>query len=341
MPDPRFFLTGEPIEAAAAASLAGAVLRRGAGVIVARAAGITEANLDGAVVFVEGSKEMAALGLRAAALCLTTEELAAKYPGTGALAVMARPRLGFARLASRLHHPRPFERGAGVHPDARVDKTAEVSEGAMVAAGAEIGPRCRLSPGAVVGPGVVLGPGCVVGPNAVVMHALVGARVSFLAGAVIGEAGFGFVPCSDGPVRMPQLGRVIVGDDVEIGANSCIDRGALGDTVIGDGVKIDNLVQIGHNVTIGPGTVIAAQTGISGSVHVGAGVMMGGQVGMADHIEIGAGAQLAAQSGVMRNVPPGEKWAGTPAKSAKVWFREITLLANLAARKKQDGHEQD
>jgi len=341
MPDPRFFLTADPLTAAEAARDAGAVLRGGAGGEVARAAGLEEADLDDAVVFVEGPAEMSALGARAVALCLTTEPLAAKFVGTGALGIMESPRLGFALLASRLHRSRPFDRRAGVDPGASLDACVDVSEDATIAAGAEIGARCRIGPGAVIGPGVVLGPDCVIGPNAVVSHAVFGARVTLLAGAVVGEAGFGFAPGPEGLVRMPQLGRVIVGDDVEIGANSCVDRGALGDTVVGDGVKIDNLVQVGHNVVIGPMTVIAAQTGISGSVRVGAGVQMGGQVGMAQHLDIGAGAQLAAQSGVMRNVPPGEKWAGTPAKPAKIWFREITLLAGLAAKKQQGGHEQD
>jgi UDP-3-O-[3-hydroxymyristoyl] glucosamine N-acyltransferase len=209
----------------------------------------------------------------------------------------------------------------------------------VIAESAEIGDRVSIGPGAAIGPGTIIGDDCAIGAGAVVTHAILGKRVALLAGAVIGEAGFGFVPGPDGPTRMPQLGRVIIGDDVEIGANSCVDRGALGDTVIGAGVKIDNLVQIGHNVVIGPMTVIAAQTGISGSVRIGAGVLMGGQVGVAQHLEIGDGAQLAAQSGVMRNVPPGEKWAGAPAKPAKVWFREITLLARLTAQKKQGGHE--
>ena len=134
-------------------------------------------------------------------------------------------------------------------------------------------------------------------------------------------------------VKVPQLGRVVIGDDVEIGANTTIDRGALADTVIGKGTKIDNLVQIGHNVTLGQYCIIAAQTGISGSCTIGNGVLMGGQVGLADHLNIGDGAQIAAGSGLMHDIPVGEKWGGSPAKPVKQWLREVAALTRLTKRR--------
>lgn len=341
MADSRFFLTSAAISADEAAAFAGAQVWRRADARVARSGAPDEPDLSDAVIFIEQANDAKALAGKPVALCLTTPAIADAVQTRGAIAATAAPRLAFARLAARLHSDRRLDIGAGISPSATVAESARIHETAVIGAGADIAERCDIGANAVIGPGVVLGPDCAVGPNAVISHAIVGARCAFLAGAVIGDAGFGFVPGPEGLVRMPQLGRVLIGDDVEIGANSTIDRGALGDTEIGAGVKIDNLVQVGHNVRIGPNTVIAAQTGVSGSVTIGAGVMMGGQVGMADHLEIGDGAQLAAQSGVMRNVPPGEKWAGTPAKPAKTWFREITLLARLAATKKTDGHDSD
>jgi UDP-3-O-[3-hydroxymyristoyl] glucosamine N-acyltransferase len=333
MPDSRFFLTGAPLAPRAAAGLAGADLLRDHGGPVSRVAAIGETDLVGALVFAESRNDAAPLKGRPFGLCLTTPAIADGLEGVGAVAVMAAPRLGFARVAAALHVEREPDDRRGVSPDARIAEGARIHETAVVAAGAEIGARARICANAIVGPGVVIGPDAVVGPGAVVMHAIIGARAAVLAGAVIGEAGFGFSPGPEGLVRFPQLGRVVIGADVEIGANSTIDRGALGDTVIADGVKIDNLVQIGHNVRIGPHTVIAALVGVSGSTVIGAGALVGGQVGIAEHLRVGDGAQLAAQSGVMHDVPAGEKWGGSPAKAARVWLREIAALAKFASRK--------
>jgi UDP-3-O-[3-hydroxymyristoyl] glucosamine N-acyltransferase len=188
---------------------------------------------------------------------------------------------------------------------------------------------------AVIGPGVRIGRDCSIGPHASLLHALVGNGVIIHGGARIGQDGFGYAMGPKGHMKVPQTGRVIIQDKVEIGANSTIDRGASRDTVIGEGTKIDNLVQIAHNVVIGRHCVIVAQVGISGSTTLEDFVVLGGQVGVVGHLRIGAGSQIAGSSNIADDVPPGSRWGGTPAKPIRQWFREINTLAALA--KKKDG----
>ena len=204
----------------------------------------------------------------------------------------------------------------------------------------EIGAGTLVAAGAVIGPGVCIGRDCAIGAGASVLHALIGDRVIIHPGARIGQDGFGYLPSPKGHQKIPQARRVIVQDDVEIGANTTIDRGSTRDTVIGEGTKIDNLVQIAHNVSVGRHCLIASQTGISGSSQVGDFVMMGGQVGIADHVTVGAGAMLGAQSGYMSNVPAGARWIGSPAQPVRDFMKGVAVLRRLVRNAgKPDGEE--
>jgi UDP-3-O-[3-hydroxymyristoyl] glucosamine N-acyltransferase len=246
--------------------------------------------------------------------------------------------------AAALFYPQPAlgdwqQRGA-VHPTARIGKDVTLAPGAVIGPGVEIGDHSIIGPNAVIGRGVAIGAHCEIGANAGVAFAYLGDHVVVLAGAQIGQPGFGFASSAKGHVKIPQLGRVILQDHVEIGACTGVDRGALGDTVIGEGSKIDNLVQIGHNCQIGRHCVIAGQAGLAGSCRIEDFVILGGQVGLGDHTHVGAGARMAARSGTGSafDIPGGRDYGGAPAKPVREWAREIHAVTQLAKRKR-DGHE--
>ena len=334
MPDPRFFECLAPLSVNHALSLTGASLVSGDdAAMLSGVAAHDDDQLAGAVIYCTDAAFLDLLGERDFGLCLVSEKLAeaASALSGGAVARVASPRLGFALIADRLYR--------SIHKSEQVSRSdlpgggEDIHETAIIDRTATLGAGLRIGPHVTIGPGVALGDGCILDAGVSISHALIGRDVCILDGARIGQAGFGFVEGPGKLVRVPQLGRAVIDDEVEIGANSTIDRGALGDTIIGRGTKIDNLVQIGHNTRIGKYCVLAAQTGISGSCTIGDGVFMGGQVGLADHLTIGDGAQIAAGSGLMRDVPPGEKWGGSPARSVKDWLREIATLAKLARKK--------
>ncbi len=252
------------------------------------------------------------------------------------MAVVADPRLALARL-SRLFDDRPAvasdtAASAVVHPGATVAAGVHLGPGVVVGAGASVGVGCQLGANSVVGGGATLGAGCVLHPNVTLYPGVrLGERVVVHSGTVIGADGFGYAAGPRGAEKIHHLGGVVVGNDVEIGANSCVDRGTLSDTVIGARSKIDNHCQIGHNVNIGTDTLIAGMTGVAGSVTIGNGVILGGYVGVSDHVTINDGARVAGRSGVTKDVPAGETWAGFPAKPHRQFARQLYLLGRLEA----------
>jgi UDP-3-O-[3-hydroxymyristoyl] glucosamine N-acyltransferase len=337
MADPRFFPQAGPFTLARLAEIAQAQIGRGEAGKAFRGVATLETAGPDDVSFLDNRRYIDAfIGSRAGA-CLVRQEFVDRAPAGMALLLTERPYHGYAGVA-RAFHPDP-EVAAAIDPRASVDPTARVGAGTAVAAGAVIGPRaeigarCRIGANAVIGSGVVVGDDTVVGANASLSHCLVGARVLIYPGVRIGQDGFGFAIDPKGHVKVPQLGRVVIGDDVEIGANSCIDRGAVGDTVIGPGCMIDNLVQIGHNVQLGRGCVIVSLVGISGSTRLGDFVVVGGQSGFAGHLRIGSGVRVAAQSGVHKDVPDGVAVGGSPAVPVSEWRREIATIKRLAKRK--------
>ena len=337
MPDPRFFEDQGPVQLGELTALTGARLAdpSAAGRSV-RGVAILGAATPDSVTFLTDAKYLAQVRTTPAGACFVTEVNADALPRGCAGLITATPHGAYALAAGRLHHPRRATGSAAIDPAALLEPDVILGPGVVIGAGARIGRGSRLGACSVIGPGVTIGRDCDIGPNVTIGFTLIGDRVRISAGATSGEPGFGATIGPRGLMDIPQLGRVVIQDGVSIGANSCVDRGAFDDTVIGENTKIDNQVQIAHNVRVGRNCVMAAQTGISGSVVIGDGAQFGGRAGVADHVTIGDAARVGAGAGVMKNMPAGETWGGMPARPIRRWMRETAWLARMATRKEED-----
>ena len=334
--NPRFFRRSGPyplaVVASAARGVADEVELLLEGIAPLQTAGPSE------ISFLDNRHYASALDQTLAGAVIVHPDMAARVPTTAVPIVTSEPYAAWARVAALFYPVPPLS--PGIHPSAivadgaLVDPTAEVGPLAVIETGAEIGPGCRIGPCAVIGSGVNVGRDCRIGAHVSLSHALLGARVYVYPGARIGQEGFGFASTKDGFLSVPQLGRVIVEDDVEVGANATIDRGSSQDTVIGAGSRLDNLVQIGHNVVLGRCCVIVAQVGISGSTVLEDFVRVGGQAGITGHLRIGQGAEIGAQAGVMSDLVPGAKVVGSPAWPIKDFFRQIAALKKMAKKER-------
>ena len=332
--DSRFHPCAGPQTLAAIAAAAGGRAENGdPGRRFDGVASLAEAGPD-QVSFLGERRYLDALRATGAGAVIVQQAFAKAVPA-GAVSILTdAPQLGFARVAALFHPPRPPR--PGVHPTAVVGEGATVGEGteigayAVIGEGARIGRDCIVHPHAAVGPGVEVGDGCRLHPHSSVSHALLGRGVVLHPGARVGQEGFGFAATAEGRFEtMPQLGRVVLGDGVEIGANACVDRGTQGDTVLGPGTRLDNLVQVGHNVRTGRGCILVAQVGVSGSTVLGDFVTIAAQAGLTGHLRIGSKARVGAQSGVMNDVPAGTDVLGSPAWPVRQTWRAIAHLRRI------------
>ncbi|MEQ8227257.1 MAG: UDP-3-O-(3-hydroxymyristoyl)glucosamine N-acyltransferase [Rhodospirillales bacterium] len=338
MADPRFFTRAGPFTLSQLAEATGATLGPDAdtGLKMTDVMPLAAAG-EGHLTFIDNRKYLDAFRATKASAVFAVPDLAKQAPEGCTLILSDDPYRAYA-VAAAMFYPRPAAT-PGIHPGAHVATGAQVAEsacieaGAVVQDGAEIGANTVIGPGAVIDQGVVVGADCIIGAGVTLQHCLVGDRVIIHPGVRAGQDGFGFAPGPAGHLKVPQLGSVVIESDVEIGANTTIDRGAGPDTVIGAGSKIDNLVQIAHNVRIGRGCIVVSQVGISGSTHVDDFVMIGGQAGLTGHLTVGKGARIAAQSGVMRDVEPGATIGGSPAKDMREWLKETAALSRMVRKK--------
>jgi UDP-3-O-[3-hydroxymyristoyl] glucosamine N-acyltransferase len=338
MADPRFFKISGPMTLGKLAEITGAQLSDpgAAAREVVDVAALSEADAD-RLSFLDNRKYLDAFKATKAGAVFVRQELAGFAPAGTICLTHKNPYKAYA-LAAQAFYPAEkiseFRASTAViDPSAKLGPSCHIGPGAVIGKNVKIGPGTAVHPNAVICDGVEIGAGCEIGAGGYLTHCLIGNGVRLHPGVCIGRPGFGFAIDPSGFVNVPQLGRVIIEDGVEIGANCTIDRGAGPDTVIGAGSRIDNLVQIGHNVRLGRACVVVAQTGISGSTQLGDFVMTGGQAGIAGHLKIGPGAKIAAQSGIMRDVAPQEEVMGSPALPIRQYMRQVALLSKMSDKK--------
>ncbi len=315
---------------------------QGPGALVISGVASVKAASSQDLVFVEDAKYLAA-ALNSAAGAVIAADLPLSGGNAKPLLISSHPKLTFAR-AARLLEDSPEEAGidpnSSIHPAAHLAAGVTIGPRAVIGANASIGPNTYIGSGAVVSPGVKIGRDCLIHPNAAIYAGTtIGDRVIIHAGAVLGSDGFGYVcdPNTGQYEKFPQVGKLVIEADVEIGANSTIDRGALEETRIGRGAKIDNLVHIGHNCQIGEDVIIAAQTGLSGSITIENGVVLGGQVGIGEHARVCEGVMVGGQGGILPNKilrGKGIAFWGTPVQPLRDYLKQLAALAKLSTRRK-------
>jgi len=355
MAQPTFFERPPPTTLAeiAAATKAHLVDASRAGHVISGLASLDEAG-PMHLAFFDNHKYLDQLAVTKAGACLVNPRFEARVPAEVAVLRVSQPFRAFVELAREMHRdalrPQSWFGCEGISPSAIIDPTARLEDGVIVEPLAVIGAQVEIGGGTVVGAGAVIGAhvkigrDCNVGARTAIQCALIGDNVLIHPGCNIGQDGFGFVFFGpNGHLKVPQTGRVLIQNDVEVGAGTTIDRGSLRDTVIGEGTKIDNQVQIGHNVTIGRHCLLAAQIGLAGSLTIGDNVALGAKVGINNHLKIGDGAQVTAMSAVKDDIPPNGRWGGHFAKPTKQWFREIVaverLVRDMTTNAKDEGQE--
>jgi len=331
--DPRFYRSLGPVSGADLAKVLNAQIV-GAPDCALFSVSAPERAVCGDLCFLTGGGANSAFDAGVAVLVADLETgTAAIEAGAAAAIVRAAPKAAYAAACAQLVTPITHEGEAARHPSARIASDASLAPGVVIGQNAVIGEGAQIGANSVIGPGVVIGARTRIGSGCVIHFADVGAGCEIAAGAVIGEAGFGLAYHDGEIVSLPHVGRVVLEDTVTLGANVTVDRGMFDDTRLKTGCRIDNLCHIGHNVVVGEQAVMAAFAGVSGSVSIGSGAQFGGRVGVADHLTIGAGARLAADAAVMRDVPDGETWAGSPAQPIQRFMRETAWVRREAGRR--------
>jgi UDP-3-O-[3-hydroxymyristoyl] glucosamine N-acyltransferase len=342
MADPRFYPAPQHVALSELIALTGAELRGGNADLVMKDVAPLQTATAQDLSFFDNKKYLDSFTASKAGACFVSPEMADKAPKEMALLVTKNPHKAYALAAQKFYPEAALDKksiasGAFVHETAKVGENCAIEHGVYIGKNVIIGANCRIQANSVIGDGVTIGDNTNVGTNCSLGFCQIGSNVRILPGVRIGQEGFGFAVDPAGHVAVPQLGRVLIGNNVLIGANTTIDRGAGPDTVVGDGCMIDNLVQIAHNVKIGKHVIIAAQAGIAGSTEIEDYVVLAGQVGIAGHLRIGRGARIAAQSGIIQNMDPGAEVMGTPAVPLREFLRQSMTLSQLVKKQKNGG----